>query len=918
VVDYWHLGENDPGAVAGAAMTNSVDIAGSATLTNSELVTYSSNVSTYANAKTGSYLALQFTNTAYATSQVISNFTDNFGVEAWVNPASTSGFQSIFYNGNTGGSGWGLYVADNQFAGLFGGVSFIFGSVTFTPGTWNHVALVESGGTATLYVNGAVSGTIANSPRSPAGRLTVGANQDGTENFPGLIDEVRVFTFAAGQFSTNDLLLAQNSSFNLAITNIQVSASAGSSNVAMTVSPPTVLWTFLTTNAWLHPASTAGMGSTNLTFAFDANLSPNAGPRSGTLTVAGRTVTVNQAAATYVLATNLFTLPLSAGSNEVILTVSPGVATWTASTTVPWIHLAVTNGTGSAAIPFTFDPDIGFPPRSGAITAGGRQVTVLQGPQVVVTNLLEGSGAGVETVPVFFLDYLPGALSAVANDSWLHISPNGASATAGNANVAFTLDANPNAAPRTGTLTIQGTTVTVTQAGSNYQAAQRVQYLDLSPYLSTNEFADYGPLPFGVAVDNNGNLYVAMNSRMFGTSDFGSLFWGPGFGDNPTGFILKCPTNGPPFVLTANPGEPNLFPRQIGLDANGNVYFNDGGTYAAIFEWQAATSNVTQKVTFNGNLHVGCFAVDSGGNLTFAADFDPAHPFYCHLYELSALGGPLVDRGMPPLGTTPPTPELDVLAMDFFGRHYFSCFGLADFTLTDFEPQVATDKIARFMVFDDSMNMYFSCPNGIFKLSEADFGIRLVSDMQASGVAVDHARNVYAADDLGTMVWVIPHAFLNPAPKWENGYAGSDALPAVFPANTRLDAQFAPASDQPWLTITGVTNGVVSYSFTANLGTSNRVAHINVLGVPVTITQSVVVTPPALAVAYAGPGGGGDIQISFTNNPDATFTVLTSPNVAAPLATWTVLGAITNLGGGLFQFVTPGTNAQQFYRVRSP
>ena len=45
-----------------------------------------------------------------------------------------------------------------------------------------------------------------------------------------------------------------------------------------------------------------------------------------------------------------------------------------------------------------------------------------------------------------------------------------------------------------------------------------------------------------------------------------------------------------------------------------------------------------------------------------------------------------------------------------------------------------------------------------------------------------------------------------------------------------LSGPFAPASDQPWLTITGVTNGVVSFSFTDIAPATSRVAHINVLG----------------------------------------------------------------------------------------
>jgi len=570
-------------------------------------------------------------------------------------------------------------------------------------------------------------------------------------------------------------------------------------------------------------------------------------------------------------------------------------------TDVPWLHLAVTNGTGSAIIPFTFDTDVGFPSRAGHIMIAGQQVSILQGPQVVVTNLLEASSAGIETLPVFFLNYLPGALSATANANWLHISPNGAHASPGNANVAFTLDANTNAAPRTGTLTIQGTTVTVTQAGSNYQAAGQILFLDLSPYLSTNDFSDFGPLPQGLAVDPDGNLYIAMNSRTFGVGAF-DIRERPGDGiDDPTGFILKWSTNNSFSVLAANPGDPILFPLQVALDAQTNVYFNDAFLYDAIFEWSAATGNVTQKmkVAANQELDSGCFVVDSAGNIFFAADLEPATPFTCFIYELSALDHALTKLEAPQVGTTPLAPLIDSLAMDPFGFRYFTSGGLTSGTDMNYEPYFTTPRTAYAMAFDDSGNLYLSSADGLFKLSQTDFGSDFggvpVSGLVSLGLAVDKARNIYGSDYLNTGVWVIPHAFVNAVPKWENGNAGGDSLPAVLPASANLNAQFAPTSDQPWLTITGVANGVVSYSFTANTGTSNRVAHLNVLGVPVTITQSVIVPPPVLSVA--GPGQvGGNIQINFTNNPNATFTVLTSTNLAAPLSTWTVAGAVTNLG----------------------
>jgi trimeric autotransporter adhesin len=77
--------------------------------------------------------------------------------------------------------------------------------------------------------------------------------------------------------------------------------------------------------------------------------------------------------------------------------------------------------------------------------------------------LLEGPASGTNSDIVL----ATGAWTATANDAWLHTSASGS----GNGLAVFTFDANPGAT-RTGTLTIAGQTLNVTQAGSNYVAAQ--------------------------------------------------------------------------------------------------------------------------------------------------------------------------------------------------------------------------------------------------------------------------------------------------------------------------------------------------------------------------------------------------------------------------------------------------------------
>jgi hypothetical protein len=65
---------------------------------------------------------------------------------------------------------------------------------------------------------------------------------------------------------------------------------------------------------------------------------------------------------------------------------------------------------------------------------------------------------------------------------------------------------------------------------------------------------------------------------------------------------------------------------------------------------------------------------------------------------------------------------------------------------------------------------------------------------------------------------------------------------------------------------------------------------------------------------------GGAFQLAFTNAPYASFTALTSTNPAVPFTNWTVLGSVTEVTPGQYQFTdTPPTNAPgRFYSIRSP
>ncbi|MCX6923869.1 MAG: hypothetical protein NT154_11785 [Verrucomicrobia bacterium] len=210
-ISYYRLGENDPGAVASqTAGSKTTDIVNGLNLAVAGTPpTYSANTGV-----SGSTLCVAVAGGGYTNSAPFA-WSDNWGLEARVKAATTApslssdGYATLVFNGDSGANGMGiLQTPDGRFKGLCGGVGFV-GGISVVTGAWTHVALVTAGGTTTFYVNGVEAGTGVG-PRAPAGFFGIGINPGGYgsgEPFQGSLDEVRVFGFAPGQFSTNDLLL---------------------------------------------------------------------------------------------------------------------------------------------------------------------------------------------------------------------------------------------------------------------------------------------------------------------------------------------------------------------------------------------------------------------------------------------------------------------------------------------------------------------------------------------------------------------------------------------------------------------------------------------------------------------------------------------------------------------------------------
>jgi hypothetical protein len=114
-----------------------------------------------------------------------------------------------------------------------------------------------------------------------------------------------------------------------------------------------------------------------------------------------------------------------------------------------------------------------------------------------------------------------------------------------------------------------------------------------------------------------------------------------------------------------------------------------------------------------------------------------------------------------------------------------------------------------------------------------------------------------------------------------------------------------------------VANGVVSFDFTANNTGIARAAQITALGKSIALNQAAA-TAPVMGGSVGLPDGS--FQLNFTGTAGASYSVVTSTNLALPWNAWTLVGPAVNTAGDQFQFTappSPGTPAG-FFGLRSP
>jgi sugar lactone lactonase YvrE len=475
------------------------------------------------------------------------------------------------------------------------------------------------------------------------------------------------------------------------------------------------------------------------------------------------------------------------------------------TTDASWLTIS---GITNDVISFSFAAATTPLSRTAHITVLGQTISVTQAGISVLglgtTNLLEGPGGGSDSV--IFATKLS-AWTATNNDSWLHISP-GFQGGVGSTNILnvfgtncmFTFDANPGPT-RTGSITIAGQTLTVTQAGSTYVAAGLTTLLASSPSSID-----------GVALDPAGDVYFA-NSQEYNVGEYAIGEWVTN--DTVINALISLPH--PVLCLAA--------------DSAGNLYFDNP---PEISEWMASGGNIVPIRSDPSSDIVG-MAVDGVGSI-----------FYTEGTEVIGL---LKNTGFRTIENISGLNSANGMAVDMLDNLYFADSGTNVVWKWTPPSSALTPLVSSGLsspqgaAVDGSGNVFIADEgnNAIKKwVAASNAVVTLANTAGPTAIAVDGSGNLYwaaASGPFNTEVFELPRTFVDPTPLLEGALAGSDSLPVVLPATANLAPPFAPVSSQSWLTITGETSDVVSFSFTANTSLSNRTANITLLGQSISVTQ---------------------------------------------------------------------------------
>ena len=344
------------------------------------------------------------------------------------------------------------------------------GAVTVS--TQNGCSWNTTNPTTWIHLTGNTSGTTSGSVS-----YSVDANTSGTQRNG-------VVTIAGRSFTVTQAGVP--CAFQISPTGTSIAAAATSGSVSVTTTNG-CSWQTQSNVPWIT-ASGGGTASGNATYNVAAN--PGTTPRTGTVTIAGQTFTINQAGAVCSFTVSPTVVALtSAASTFGVDVATPGACNWSASSSASWITLASGGGPGNGRATFNVAANTSGVARSGSVTVAGQTVNVTQpggSCTYTISPLLVTAGPDATTATVAVNTQNNCPWSASSPVPWVTF-PNG-STGAGAGTLTYTVQSNAAPTQRSTLLTIAGRSFSLTQQARICTYAFAPSGVSLSSEASTGSF----------------------------------------------------------------------------------------------------------------------------------------------------------------------------------------------------------------------------------------------------------------------------------------------------------------------------------------------------------------------------------------------------------------------------------------------
>ena len=261
--------------------------------------------------------------------------------------------------------------------------------------------------------------------------------------------------------------------FALANSSQSIGAAGGDGTAIGVTAPAGCAWTASSNASWLSITNGAsGSGNGSVTFTAAANPS---GARTGTMTIAGNTYTVIQAAGcSFAISPSSQSASSIGGRGGPVSVTTTSGCTWTAGSNVQWITVTFgASGSGNGSVGFDVAANTGAA-RTGTLTIADATFTVSQAAASTCTYSVNPTSFSFDskeskkddgTVTITTQGGCAWTASVASGGSFISLTS--AASGSGDGTVSFSVTRNDGAAPRSGSLTIAGHTIAIIQSAKD-------------------------------------------------------------------------------------------------------------------------------------------------------------------------------------------------------------------------------------------------------------------------------------------------------------------------------------------------------------------------------------------------------------------------------------------------------------------